>query len=334
MSRFLIFSLLGLLFLGACKNGNSEQEPVSLSGDSEIDFLTEEIMKNENSHALYFRRAQRFYALERFDEAIMDLRTAISIDSLMPDYYHLLSDAFLDINNSNRALLALEKVVELFPDRIPSRLKLSETLLILKQYERTIEVINLIIRDDPNNAEAYFMLGMTFYEMGDKPRAINALRTAVEFDANLIDGWLLLGNILESQGSKDALRYYENASRIAPNDINVLHTKAYYLQNHGDIPGALALYRSINKINAKYIDAYLNAGILYIEMDSLEKAHEQFNLMVSFAPSNPRGYYYRGINNKLMGQKEAAISDFKNALNLDSNYEEAQKALDELNAEK
>lgn len=333
MRRLLIISLLIFTIFSSCKEAEKSNTAFANPslGDEELDFLTAEIERDEDNDKLYFRRANRFYDLGRYDEAIMDLRVAISLDSMVPEYYHLLSDAFLDINNSNRALMTMEKAVELFPDRIQSRLKLSETLLILKQYDKAIEIINLIIRDDPSNAEAYFMLGVTFHEMGDKPRAINALRTAVENDADLVDGWLLLGNIMESLNNEEALRYYDIASRVAPNNVNVLHSKAYYLQNHDNIPEALKLYRTINKINPKYTDAYLNAGILYIELDSLEKAYEQFNLMVSFAPTNPRGYYYRGIANKLMGRNEGAAADFKNALNLDINYEEARNALAELN---
>lgn len=174
------------------------------------------------------------------------------------------------------------------------------------------------------------MLGLIFYEQSEMSKATNALLTAVENDPELIDGWLLLGEIASRSNDPKAKRYYENALRAKPNHVPALHSLAYYLQNHGDVPGAQSLYRKIHVLDKDYIQANLNSGILYIEQDSLDKAYEQFNIMVLNKPANYIGHYYRGVANELKGNLDAALVDYQNSVSINPEFEKAAKAVEAL----
>ena len=224
----------------------------------------------------------------------------------------------------------MEKVVRLFPERIPSLLKLSEMQMILNQNENSIFTVNEILRISPQHKEAFFMLGMNFRALGDIDRSINSFRTAVEIDPEMVDAWIILGELHETKGSKDAIKYYDNALNVAPDQPEVLHSKAFYLQNNGDIPGALELYRQINIKSPNYADAYLNAGLIYMEIDSLDKAFEQMNLLAGIQPQNPFAYYHRGLIHNAYGNYEAAAIDLQNAINLAPDFKVAEELLAEV----
>jgi tetratricopeptide (TPR) repeat protein len=327
--RLLIAILLTNIFLLDCKQKEVVKNQSS-TNDTVFDALSEKIEKNPKDAELRFLRAKYLNESNRLDEAIIDMREAILIDSTQSRYYHLLSDLFMDINNSSKALMTMRKAGQLFADSVITQLKLSETLLILKEYQEAIVVLNRVIGKNPQNAEAYFMLGLVFRETGEESKAINSLQTATEMDAKLTDAWILLGNIWEPKKPDLAERYYKTATEVSPQNISALHSYAFFLQNNGKIEEALELYRRINLINPKYPDAYLNAGILYLEQKNTESALEQFNILTKIAQTDPRGFFFKGLTFYQTNRIDDARRELQNALNLDPEYAQAKELMDEI----
>ena len=320
---------LNLLLTMSCKQ-DTKESILHTTGDSEIDKLSEQIAIDSVNAKLYFSRSQLFYEKGLFDEAIADLKSAIGIDSLQVNYYHALSNAYMDYFKSKQALSIMEKAASIFSDRIPTLLKLSETQLILKKHEEMNITLRRIISKDPQNAEAYFMMGMMFRSLEEMDKAKNAFQAAVEMDPELIDGWLLLGNIYEAEGNPLALQYFKSSTQADPNNIEALHSLAFYLQNHNQIDEALQIYRQINGINRNYPDAYLNAGILLLEQMKIEDAFEQFNILVGITPQNHLGYYYRGITNEMLEKIEEARGDYQTSINFNPKFDKAIEAMESI----
>jgi len=325
MRKIWICITICIIVISGCKSDKKQQ--IKGTGDSAIDALSELIDKEPEDHTLLFDRAKQFYSKELFDEAIADMKTAISIDSMVPDYYHFLSDVFMDYYKSKESLATMERARFLFPERIQTMLKLCETEFILKKFdEAQYSIQNVLIRD-PQNANAYFMLGMLERERKNIDKAKSAFQTATEFDPELTDAWLFLGSIYEDEKNPLAYQYYKQATEINGRDVNAWHSLAFYLQNHDKIDEALEIYKKINDIDRNYNPAFLNAGILYLEKDETELAFEQFNILTKIDPTNAIAYYYRGQVYKKQGNLDLAKTDFQNALNLNPDYDKAKAAL-------
>lgn len=327
------FLYVGILFIGvilSCKTDPTSQ--THSTGVPALDELNTIISKDSLDHSALYARAEYFYQNEDYDAAIADLEMAIDIDNNIPAYYHLLSDTYLDYYRSKEAVQVLERAAEQFPERILTLLKLSETQHILKQYDPSLFTLARILTVDSQNAEAYFMMGLNFRSMGETNKAINAFQTATELNPELLDAWLILGKLFENEGNPLAADYYNAAINVNPDEPSTWHSKAFYLQNNNRIPEALEIYKRINTIDKYYLDAYLNAGILYMELDSFENAYDQFNIMTQLKSQNFIGYYYRGLASKALGQMESAIADMQNCLNLNPEFERAQTQLKELQA--
>jgi len=321
-----IFIIFTLLFIVSCK-GDPSEKAVSKTGDAILDQMTQDIVDKPLKPELYYTRAKYLYEQENFDLALQDMHKAMQIDSINPLYYHLTSDILLDYYQSDNALKAMQKVVALHPKRTASLLKLSELQMILKQYDPSIKTVNEILSYDPQNAEAFFMLGLNFRELGDMPRAINSFQTAVEIDPELVDGWIILGDLYDEEKDLRALDFYNNAVTVAPQNIQALHSKAYYLQNHGKIDQAIELYDQIIELDLHYKEAHLNKGILFIEAKDYDRAFEEFNIICTSHPAYYLGYYYRAIVHQLKGEETAAKNDFQNCLNLNPEFTRAEEAL-------
>ena len=324
----LVFVIIGMLILPSCKSDSAQKS--NATGDAQIDGLTSKINGDPNNADLYYLRAKAYYDKAGYDKAILDLKHALSIDSLNPDYYHLLSDSYLDYYNSKEAMGTMLKVLTLYPERVPSLLKMAELKYILEDYDGSILTINEVVRLDPQNAEGYFMLGMNMKAINETERAINAYQTAVEMDSKLTDAWISLGELYENKKDPKALDYYESAIISNPNSKEALHAKAFYLQNHGKIKDAKQIYRDIIMMDKNYSDAYLNLGLLYLDQDSITLAFEQFDIMAGVNPTNYMGFYMRGVANEKKGDKVAALKDYESAYHLNNQDKRVSDALSAL----
>ena len=329
-----IFTALFFLSFFACgsdsapKEEQISSEQIGTTGNPAIDGISAKIAASPNDPSLYAARAALFYENGGYDEAIVDLQKALLMDSVNVEYHHLLADVYLDYARSSMAMRTMERAVKLYPERIPTLLKMSEFQYILKRYDESMKTIDQILRIDPQNAEAYFMFGRNFREMGDTVRAINSFQSAVENDPDLVEAWIYLGQLYEGIGDPLAERYYKNALEVSPNDITALHFNALYLQNKDDFNGAIELYNKIAAIDYQYAPAYFNAGLLYLEMDSIEQARKHFDLTVKTSPTHIKGYYYKGYSAELAGDKEEAKANYKQVLRMNSSDTEAQQGLE------
>jgi len=325
--------ILIVTIIAACGSAGEESQTTAQANGkdkSELDILTQAIEQAEDKTQAYKARAMHYYQLQAYDLAANDLLKALESDSTNPELLHMLADSYMDNYQSRKALKTMEKAAELNPKRIPTLLKLSEYQLILKQHEDALRTIDKIMKIDPQSAEAFFMTGMVFRELRDTSRSINAFQRVTELDPGNVDAWIILGNLFDEMNNPIALQYFDNAVRVAPDNPNTLHSKAYYLQNNGKIKEAIAIYKELNSQFKNYVDGYLNTGILYITLDSLDRAMEHFNIAVSTSPTDPRTYYFRGLVHEMSEQMAEAKSDYEQALRLQPDYQEAKEALEML----
>ena len=325
--KFFSGVLILLAIILGCK---SESGSGTTKKDTALSEINKLILIDTTDHQLLFQRAQYNYDLENYDAVIADLKKAIELDKNIAPYYHLLSDCYMDYYKSKEALQVMETAANLFPERIVTQLKLSETQHILRQYESSLLTIAKVLTLDEQNAEAYFMMGLNFRAMNEIPRAKNAFQTATEMNPELLDAWMLLGKLYENENDPLALQYYDAAININPELPSTWHAKAFYLQNNDRIPEAIDIYKQINLIDKYYLDAYLNTGILYMEMDSFKLAYDQFDIMAQLKSQNFIAYYYRALASEALGNTELAKADAQSCLNLNPDFQKAVTLLNRL----
>jgi tetratricopeptide (TPR) repeat protein len=325
----MIFSFV-FLFCQSCTPGTNSKDDVSHTGNPEIDQLSEAIQNNPNDQELFLKRARIFYQDSAYDQAIADLARVLKLDSTNLEAHHLLADVYMDHYQSSLALKTLERATSLYPDSIGTKLKLTEFQLILKQYDAALHTLADIMKIHPGDPEALFMLGMVYRDQGKTDLAIGAFQSAVERNPDMVEAWVILGDLMDRTHNPLALQYFDNAIRVAPNNVAALHAKAYYLQNNNKIPEALEIYRQIHTIDAHYPEAYLNAAILLMYHDSLDAAMKELNILEQIDPANAATWFYKGKIHQMRGEKDQAKACYEQALRLDEKYDQARDALQEL----
>jgi tetratricopeptide (TPR) repeat protein len=321
---------LALLFPG-CKNNVENKSSLINQTDPTIEQFNQWIENNPDNDSLYYRRASYYMKSESYDSAISDLKKALSIDSTnKPQYYHLISDAYLMNVNSKASMQWMEKALNYFPNDYETILKSARLKLILKQHMSALATLDKLFMRDPQNASGYYLAGHIFYEMGDTGRAVNSYQKAVDINPDLREAWIRLGDVLTELKNPKAISYYDNAIRMDSTDEETWHNKAFALNVLGKTHESLKLYKEICIRFPSYEPAYFNLGMLYKNMDSIPQAIEHFTISVQINPSEPTSYYQRGLCYIKSGDKAKAKMDFETAVKLDDKFDEARAALNKL----
>ncbi|MCS6929421.1 MAG: tetratricopeptide repeat protein [Saprospiraceae bacterium] len=335
--QILGYTLLAcLVVFTGCKSERKKvpEAYLQLTTDPEIVRLSQLIEKEPQNDSLYYRRAKVYYHLDGFDEALADLQTAMRIDSMKPEYYHLLADVLIDYarpNDSKRAIDVLTLAAKRFPERIPTLLKLSEFQLIVRQYSDAMATLDRIFRIDPRHPEAFFMAGRVALDMGDTVKALASFKKAVQYEAEHADAWMFMGRIYLNQNNPLAIQCFDNVLRVDSSRLEAHEFKAVFYKVRGEYDKAFEIYRDLVRRNRDYSNAYFDMGMMYLDLDSLNKAYDHFTLAIKTDPLFVMAYYYRGLTSELMGNLEAARADYVQANKMSPNYPEPKEALARLN---
>lgn len=334
LKLLLKISCFSLLFaMMSCKGQTDEPKKALIQTDPQLEALSAEISKNPKNGNAYYNRAQYYYEIEGYDEAIYDLASAMKFDSLKPAYYHLLADTYLDYFQSRMALLTMQKAVGMFPDSIHTLLKLSEFQLIMKKHDEAMQTIKTILEKDKQNADAYLMMGSVLEETGDKKRALLAYKKATEINPFMTDAWIKTGVLADEMKEKNAVRYFKTALRVDSVSYQAMYAMAMHHQNRNELKDAIQWYRKLNLTFPKLAQPYFNMGILHNEMDSLDKAIEFLTIATSLDKIYAEAYYAKGVVLEKQGKLTEAQKQYSQASTLSPKFIQAEQASQRLKNE-
>ncbi len=128
----------------------------------------------------------------------------------------------------------------------------------------------------------------------------------------------LLGVIASYKGdSQEAVRYFESAVQIDPNNPEAHNNLGVSLEGVKDYASAKASYESALKINPGYGDAYFNLGNSLAEMDQDERAIRSYYQCLELQPENSVAWSNKGNSQAKMGQATAAVRSYEQAIAID-----------------
>jgi tetratricopeptide (TPR) repeat protein len=298
--------------------------------DSAIAALTEALERNPKNAALWYNRAQAFYRLSGFDEAIGDMSAAMAIDTANADYHLFLANIYMDYFKSRLALNTLLRASVLFPDNKEILLKLSELQLTLKLHRESMSTLDQVLRLDPQNGLAFYQFGINYKELGDTSLAVGAFQKAVNFDPDLRDAWINLAILRGMRNEINVDRYF-NAAILADKEGYVAKmAKAEYLWGKDILEDAKNIYRDIVTNFPENHDNHFNLGLILMEQDSIEKARTHFNITLNIRPDFHKALYFRGLTYEKQNMKDSARADYEQCLKMMPNFDKPRIALETL----
>lgn len=332
-STFVFFvAILALLIIG-CRSGskqtadnNGSPEPKILES---IRDLTRQIENNPENDQLYIERATLYMALDSLKQAIRDITIATDINKLNPDYYIILSEAWLMSGNPDNSMEALEKALEIAPRHQEALLKKAQLYLIMKKYESTYETIQQLLSIDQFNPQAYFVRAYALLEQGDTAGAVRNLLKAIDQKQDYFEAFMQMGLIYAARHNPLAVEYFNNAIQVRPTSTEAYYQLGLFFQEHGEPRKAVEIYENILNLDPHHTDALYNIGYVnLVYFHDFEKAIEYFNKVIELEPTYWNAWFNRGYSYELLGNLSQARKDYQKTLELDINN---PKAIDGLN---
>ncbi len=322
---------VAMMLLVGCQGCNEPEsteevaEQLSISTPA-LEQLDQQIAKDPNNEKLYYQRALALSKLGELTKAIGDIEKAIAIE---PKAYHYLFLSQLHFTNQDvtRALNAVQEGHERFPKDNDILKSLTRYYIYLEKFDKAIEHADKALLNNVYEADAYFLKGVVFEAVQDTARALSSYTTAIEQEPQLYDGHMKLGILYSNRKNELALQYFENASRIKPEEAEPRYGKAKFLQDAGKEEEAIATYRDLIVNSPNFEKAYYNLGYIYFQRDSIDKAQKNFNIAVQVAPTYTDAYYMRGLCSEAKGENEKALEDYKQVLHIDGNHTMALRGL-------
>ncbi|MBI5882427.1 MAG: tetratricopeptide repeat protein [Elusimicrobia bacterium] len=180
-------------------------------------------------------------------------------------------------------------------------------------------------------ARASFIRGNILRQEGKLAEASREYIQALRTDPGFAEAWLNLGMAHAAAGDRKAAAFcYEKAVTLLPGSPVFQFGYALFLAADKDKTAAVKRYRLSLDLDPAYTQAWVNLGALYRDSGRLKEAKSCYEKALALSPADPVPYYSYAVLLEKTGQRDKAVSLFREALAKDESFEPAKQRLVEL----
>jgi len=141
---------------------------------------------------------------QMLDETIRKLIKAFRLDPSLKESHHFLGVAYILANQSNNAIEALTKAIDVIPQKESSYVYLCSVLWSNERFDKAHKVANKFLEKYPDKRlKGLTLIGTTYYHQADYQNAIKTGKKIISIDDQNTAGHLLIANSYYMLGNKD-----------------------------------------------------------------------------------------------------------------------------------
>lgn len=305
--------------------------------------------------------ADAHLVLGRPREAVDAARAATAMSPENADAWARLGSAFAAAGLPAEAVDACRRVVRLRPRSARAWNRLGVACYNAGLPAEAADSCKEAIRLDPDDAQEHKNLGVAYFAMGRYPEAVDAFQEAVRLRPTFDHAWKNLGMTLHLLGEGEkAVAATLEAIRIRPDYARAHNNLGVVYQGLGRTEDAIDCYQEALRIQPAFGQAWSNLAFAYVKLGRTEdavkaygealardpadadtrtalglllrkagrpvEAREAFLEAVRYAPGHVAARYNLGLLLLEMGDRGAALDEYKVLKNLDA--EKANRLFD------
>jgi eukaryotic-like serine/threonine-protein kinase len=298
------------------------QEELQAWGAADADFQkASQLPLDDNAHyVLSVNRGVLRVRQERFDDAIIDLKSAIERKPKAYQAYVNLAQAYRRQGKLDLALEQLDRAVSLEPGsahlyRLRARLRLerNETAQALNDFDRAIQRENT---NSPYQVDDHVERGRLLLSGGKYAEALSSFDAALSLQKGHSPGQRLRAETLFRLGRFDeVIRAFDHYLETGKPHESVYRGRGLARAELGQYPGAIDDFTKALELHpTSAVQAY--RGWTHLVVDAPKLAQRDFELAIKLDPKNGDAYNGRGYVRATMGRHREAVQDAGEALRL------------------
>jgi len=271
------------------------------------------------SAMLLIKKADILLANRRYQEALVTLDQASLLDSGDINLYILKTDAFLALDQQQKAVKLLEEALSHFEgeEKIELLFELADVYDDYEDFDKVFDCLKLILDDDPNNEEALYKICFWTDFTGRNEEGIRLhLKIIDDFPYNEL-AWFNLA------AAYQGLKLYEKAIDAYKYAITIEEKFDYAYRNMGDAYIRLRKYKeaieALEKVNelAKPEDVIFEAiGYCYEKMRNHAQARFYYRKASHLRQDDSKLFYKIACTYYNEGQWQACIKQLDTAMKI------------------
>ena len=221
------------------------------------------------------------------------------------------------------------------------------------EHDRTIAVMDAVIRLNPDDDYAYMKRGLAYFSKGEDDLALSDLDTVLRLNPDHAGAYMFRGSIFGYLKQWDRLigdmtehirlrpesttAYYKRglaygeqdlleqaftdlceAVRLDPEHADAYRARGDCLRYRGDYDGAIADFDTALRLDPSSAAVYLGRGGAYRMKGEPDRAIADYDAAIQLKPRDPLAYRFRGDANIAKKNYDQTVADCTKALNLGS----------------
>ncbi len=284
------------------------------------------------SSNLMIRKADVLLAIRRYDEALAMLENAELYDSRDINLFILKTDAYLALDQQEKAVEILVAALALFEgeERLELLFELADVYDDYEEFDKVFDCLKLILEEDPNNEEALYKICFWTDFTGRNEEGIKLHQQIIDnFPYNEI-AWFNLA------AAYQGLKLYEKAIDAYQYAIVIEEKFDYAYRNMGDAYLRLRKYKEAIEALEKVLELsrpedviYEAIGHCYHRMGNYAQARFNYKKATHLNPEDSKLHYKVAVTYMLDKQWQHAIKHLENAMRIHRNMPDYNLAMGE-----
>jgi tetratricopeptide (TPR) repeat protein/S1-C subfamily serine protease len=273
---------------------------------------------------LWRYRSMIFTELEKYDEAMIDINIAISLDPNDQLLHNSKAGIFFKKGQYKEAAKIYDELIRSQPE---AYLYNNRGLVKDKLEENKREAIldyDLAISINPNFEPAYNNRGNAKSKSGNNRGAILDYDRIILINPNNDSAYNNRGLAKSKLGDKTgAILDYDRAISINSSNDSAYNNRGFLKSELGDGKGAILDFNQAISINSENYLAYNNRGLAKVSLGDHRGAILEYGTALLLNPEFAEAFFNRGVSKSSLGDKHGAISDFNRAISINYKFAEA-----------
>jgi tetratricopeptide (TPR) repeat protein len=285
----------------------------------------------QRAKAKYLAAGRKYMTKGQYGDAAIEFRNALRLDPRFVDAYYELAQATLAQHDWKLAYASLQKAIELDPGRLDARLDRGRLYLAAREFDKSEDEANFILKQDSNDVGAYQLLGASLIGERKPDQALTALTKVTELLPNSSSAYVTQALVeLSLNRLTDAEQHLKKAVAVDPKSVQACADLAdFYRLDRQDPEAEQVLQDGIAK-NPEGTSLYIEWASMLASEGKKDEAEAVLDKLRKQLPSSVEAAIAIGDFYFVRKDSDRALAEYRRGLSVSPRNLDIEKRMQDL----